>query len=356
MTSTLNRQAHCPWPADRRAGAWSSIEHHGIAQAHERLSTPAQSPQQEGGAQQGEECARRDCGGLSQIAATTLVSQPRSVARVGRARVPAAVEAAGLGRDQVSSAIRAAGVRRDRISSAIGAAAGATGIPQSTAGAAAASTRTSRAACDRPARPTCATSPPCAARNHATRTSRAACARPTRSTCAATSARSPRGASAQAARAAAAAAKTTRTASAAATAVRRVDVYYARAGAIARYAGPAGRSVLRIVASPRAVAGRAASAAAQAAFLLWIAAGGVGRAFASLTGPIARHADSIARALATHPIHAEARGASARAGAGCAVLGIATAAGPARLSRAATRNFGARSRHGAGALVAGNVA
>ena len=79
----------------------------------------------------------------------------------------------------------------------------------------------------------------------------------------------------------------------------------AYAVAVAHLTGSAGYSGLRIVAGTRAVTGRAAHAAAQTAFVLWVAARSEGRALAHATNLVARHAGAVARAVATHPIHAE---------------------------------------------------
>jgi hypothetical protein len=107
---------------------------------------------------------------------------------------------------------------------------------------------------------------------------------------------------------------------------------------------PAGRSVLGSIAGPGAVADHAARVAARAAFTFWITADRVGRALASPTGLVAGHAGAIARALATHPIHAEARGADTRAGTSRAVLSLCSCRCRRTPVRAgtATGNFRAR--------------
>ena len=233
-------------------------------------------------------------------------------APVGRHCISGAIGTVGVGRHRVSGAIGTAGVGRYCISSAIGTAAGATRATAST----------------------------CAADNRTADASRAtisATSAGARAPCATTATRAgPAGA--------------------ASTAGRRIRGE-ARAGAITSCTESARRGLWRSIAGACTVAGEAARITACAAFTLWIAARGVVRAFANPPGLVARHAGAIARALATHPIHAEASSADRCAGTSRAVLALAGALAIARLSaRAATGHFGARSRGCAGAFVAGHRA
>jgi hypothetical protein len=162
----------------------------------------------------------------------------------------------------------------------------------------------------------------------------------------------PPGATGAAAAARAARARAAGAAGAACAARRRIggDAF---AGAVASRTESAGRSNRRSVAGACAVAGQATRIAACGAFVLWVAARGVGRALASQPGLVARNTDAIALVLATHAIHAERRSADCCAGTRRAVLALAHTAAIAGLSTgAATGNFGARGHGRAGTFVA----
>ena len=241
---------------------------------------------------------------------------PAGAARIGRERISAAIRATRLGHNCISSGIGAAHVWRERISAAIGAAAGATRTTSACAEGAADATRAATSAASTRV-----------GAHRATSSSRATRAR---------------------------AASSAGAASAASAADGRIGGS-AGTRAVTKLASPAGGSRWRGIAGGCAVAGHAAQVAARATFLLGIAARGVGRALAGPTGLVAGHAGVIARALTTHPIHAEPRSAAVRFGTSRAVLALADAAAVARLpAGTGTGDFCAWACLEACAFMAGN--
>ena len=111
-------------------------------------------------------------------------------------------------------------------------------------------------------------------------------------------------------------------------------------------------SGFRSIADTCTIAGGAAWVGARPAFTFRVAAQGIGGALAQPGRLVARHAGAGAGVFATHPIHAEARGAGTCAGACRAVLCLAIAAAVARLCAGATAsNLGSCGRLKTGTLV-----